>query len=113
MASRLFFAAAVLASASGVFVTSALMSACTQQRLALIPESQRIKTPPEVQQACQLAELKCSRCHDLERIKLAHHDLVDWPVYVDKMRRQPGSGISEDDGKVILKCLQYLRSLGD
>jgi hypothetical protein len=111
MTGRLLVTAALLGTAACLFLTLALITACTQQRLVLIPERQRVRTPPEIQQACSLAELKCSRCHDLERIKLAHHELVNWPVYVEKMRRQPGSGISSDDGTIILKCLDYLKKL--
>jgi hypothetical protein len=79
-----------------------------QERLVLIPPSQSVKTPPPIREACLLTEQKCSRCHDLERIKVAHHALVDWPLYVDKMRRQPGSGITIADTKVIVQCLNYL-----
>jgi hypothetical protein len=92
-------------------VISGLLIACAQQRLVLIDEPDRVRTPPNIREACSVAELKCSRCHDLERIRIAHHALVDWPSYVDKMRRQPGSGITQDDGAIILTCLDYLKDL--
>lgn len=86
-----------------------LLAACaSQDGLILIPSSETMRTAPSVREACRMTEQKCSRCHDLERIKLAHHALVDWPSYVEKMRLQPGSGITVDDKPMILTCLNYL-----
>ncbi len=87
-----------------------LLAGCPPtERLVLLPTSEAARTPPPIREACVLTEQRCSKCHDLERIKVAHHALVDWPMYVDKMRRQPGSGISQEDGKVIVSCLLHLR----
>lgn len=88
-----------------------LLVACTSERLTLVPAPEQARTPPTVRSACALTEQKCSRCHDLERIRLAHHELVDWPVYVDRMRRMPGSGITLDDATVIVRCLKWVESL--
>ncbi len=86
-----------------------LLAACPpQDRMVLIPATETMRTAPPVRAACGITEQKCSRCHDLERIRLAHHALVDWPSYVEKMRLQPGSGISIDDKPMILRCLTYL-----
>jgi hypothetical protein len=86
-----------------------LLAACQpQERLVLIPLSESVRTPPTIREACVLTEQKCSKCHDLERIKVAHHALIDWPSYVEKMRRQPGSAITPEDGSVIVRCLNYL-----
>ena len=85
----------------------AVLVACNQAAITLLPD--RARTPPAIRDACMLAEQRCTRCHDLERIKLAHWALVDWRYYVDRMRRQPGSGISEGDGQVILGCLEYMQ----
>jgi hypothetical protein len=87
-----------------------LLAACPpQERLVLISPKEAPQTRPEIRASCTLAEKKCSRCHDLERIKIANPRLVDWPAYVDKMRRQPSSGISSDDAVVILRCLEYVQ----
>jgi hypothetical protein len=87
-----------------------VLAACgPQERLVLIAPAETARTPPTIRQACSLTEQKCSRCHDLERIRLAHHALVDWPIYVERMRRQPGSGITVADTRVILRCLDHLR----
>lgn len=87
----------------------ALAACAPQDRLILIPANETARTAPTIREACQVTEQKCSRCHDLERIKVAHHALVDWPSYVEKMRLQPGSGISLEDKPVILTCLNFLR----
>lgn len=88
-----------------------LTAACMHEQLTLVPAKEQARTPPTVRDACAVTERKCSRCHDLERIRLAHHELVDWPVYVDRMRRMPGSGITVDDTTVILRCLSWVESL--
>lgn len=86
-----------------------LLAGCQpQERLVLIPPTETARTPPPIRDACLLTEQKCSRCHDLERIKLAHHAMVDWPLYVEKMRRQPGSAITIADTSVIVRCLNHL-----
>lgn len=86
-----------------------LLGACgPQDQLVLIPGNETSRTAPSIREACRVTEQKCSRCHDLERIKLAHHAMVDWPSYVEKMRLQPGSGITIDDKPALLSCLRYL-----
>lgn len=74
----------------------------------LFSAGEAARTAPTIRDACAVTEQKCSKCHDLERIRLAHHALVDWPIYVDKMRLQPGSGITVDDTSVIVRCLKHL-----
>ncbi|MBZ0231553.1 MAG: hypothetical protein K8M05_04325 [Deltaproteobacteria bacterium] len=85
------------------------LGACTRDRLELIPASEHARTPPAIRNACGLAEQRCSRCHDLERIQLAHPDLVEWPVYVERMRRMPGSGITTDEAAIIVQCLTWVQ----
>jgi hypothetical protein len=91
----------------GVFFLLALI-ACRRDRTELVPASALPHTPPAIRSACALAEQRCSRCHDLERIQIAHPDLVDWPIYVDRMRRMPGSGITVDEASVIVRCLTWV-----
>ncbi len=64
--------------------------------------------PPEIREACAVTERKCSRCHTIDRVVVAqvssaHH----WEIYVGRMRRMSASGISEDDGRQVLRCLVY------
>jgi hypothetical protein len=51
---------------------------------------------------------RCSKCHALARP--LNSGIVDdnyWAMYVARMRRQPSSGISIDDSRVILRFLHY------
>lgn len=68
--------------------------------------------PPEVQGSYELFAVRCSRCHTLERPLTASINQLDhWRTYVGKMRRQPGSGISETDAERILVFLWYWTQL--
>jgi len=97
---------------AAVVCTCALaIASCTRRRLELLPASEQAHTPPAIREACALAEARCSRCHDLERIQLAHPALVDWPVYVDRMRRMPGSGITVEDASTVVRCLTWISNL--
>jgi hypothetical protein len=76
-------------------------------RLTAPPEA-----PPEIHAACRLAVQRCTRCHPIERVLLARVESPQhWEYYVARMRRQPRSGISEEDGRVIARCL-VARSFG-
>jgi hypothetical protein len=67
------------------------------------------EVPEEIRSACAVAEVRCSKCHPIERLKLARVDKPEhWRLYVNRMRRQPASGISEGDAKTILSCLKFL-----
>ena len=53
-----------------------------------------------------LFALRCSKCHSLARPLNSGIDRDDyWRLYVAKMRRQPGSGISVEDSVAILRFL--------
>ncbi|MGE0870699.1 MAG: hypothetical protein AB7P03_19190 [Kofleriaceae bacterium] len=92
---------------TGALVAIALIViGCSQQRISLLADQAR--TPPTIRKACELAQRKCSRCHGLERIQLAHHNKAEWKAYVDRMRVMPGSGITGGDSEVILRCLDYI-----
>jgi hypothetical protein len=53
-----------------------------------------------------LFALRCSKCHSLSRPLNSGIDRDDyWRLYVAKMRRQPGSGITEEDTVAILRFL--------
>jgi hypothetical protein len=68
--------------------------------------------PPEVRAACDLTAQRCSRCHPIERLMLARvSSPVHWERYVERMRHQPESGITEDEGRIIVRCLVF-RSFG-
>jgi len=51
---------------------------------------------------------RCSKCHSLARpLNSGISDDGYWAMYVARMRRQPGSGISHDDEVAILRFLHY------
>jgi hypothetical protein len=55
-----------------------------------------------------LFALRCSKCHSLARPLSSGIDDDDyWAIYVARMRRQPGSGISQEDTVGILRFLHY------
>lgn len=74
----------------------------------------RDAAPPEIRAACDLAQLKCTRCHTTDRIRMTHvTSPSQWHAYVTRMRRQPGSGIDARDGDAIVRCLVYRTFGGD
>ncbi|HEY6460183.1 MAG TPA: hypothetical protein VIY73_08525 [Polyangiaceae bacterium] len=64
---------------------------------------------PEEQRAdYALFAQRCSKCHSLARpLNSGITDDGYWHMYVEKMRRQPGSGITEADTAPILRFLHW------
>lgn len=57
---------------------------------------------------------RCSKCHGLVRpLHLASQQTSDeyWERYVERMRRQPGSGISPEDGVAVRRFLHVYSRL--
>jgi hypothetical protein len=90
-----------------IFLTAIAQTACPS------PDS-RSETidaatlPQEVRADYEVFAQRCSKCHSLSRP--LNSGIVDddyWAMYVARMRRQPASGISVDDGRVILRFLHY------
>jgi hypothetical protein len=66
------------------------------------------KMPENVRADYQVFAHKCSKCHSLARPLTANiTDDEQWVLYVNRMRRQPGSGISPTDQEAILRFLEY------
>lgn len=86
-------------------IVTLTLAAC--QARPLLPES--AAAPAALRSACALTEQKCTRCHGLDRIRMATWQVVDWRLYVGRMRRQSGSGISAGDAEIILECLTHLQ----
>ena len=64
--------------------------------------------PVEVRADYDLFARRCSKCHALARaLNSGIHDDAMWIAYVNRMRRQPGSGISPQDTEPILRFLHY------
>jgi hypothetical protein len=67
--------------------------------------------PEDVRSDYALFARRCSKCHSLARP--LDSGIVDdqvWVAYVNKMRRQPGSGISPQDAAPILRFLHFYSS---
>ena len=63
---------------------------------------------PEVRGDYAVFERKCSKCHSLARpLQAGITDDEFWKEYVERMRRQPASGILPSDEEPILRFLHY------
>lgn len=64
--------------------------------------------PPEVRDDYQLFTVRCSKCHALSRaLQSGIVDDAYWADYVERMRRQPGSGIAPEESPRIQRFLHY------
>jgi hypothetical protein len=83
-----------------------LIGACGAERLEGIGPVDSL--PPPVRADYEVFALRCSKCHSLARpLNSGIEDDDYWRMYVARMRRQPGSGISQDDTVKILRFLSY------
>ena len=86
----------------------ALAAACSGSSSPRVLLLQPAGAPPEIREACALAEIRCSSCHTLERITNAvHRTAPEWAWQVRRMRLMPASGISPADADTIVKCLVW------
>lgn len=66
------------------------------------------KLPENVRDDYALFARRCSKCHSIARpLTSGISDDEQWVNYVNRMRRQPGSGISMEDQERILRFLRY------
>ena len=66
------------------------------------------KVPVELRADYAVFEQRCSKCHSLARpLTSGIDDDEYWKRYVERMRRQPSSGISPEDEIPILRFLHY------
>ena len=64
--------------------------------------------PESVRGDYELFAVRCSKCHSLARpLESGITDDAFWKEYVERMRRQPSSGISPADEVRILRFLHY------
>ncbi len=92
-----------LATFSAALLVTILPLAC-QRTEGLDPS----KMPENVRADYEVFANRCSKCHSLARPLTANiTDDEQWVLYVNRMRRQPGSGISRTDQDGILRFLKY------
>ena len=66
------------------------------------------KIPSDLRADYAIFEQRCSKCHSLARpLTSGIDDDEYWKRYVERMRRQPASGISPEDEVPILRFLHY------
>jgi hypothetical protein len=64
--------------------------------------------PPDLRPDYAVFARRCSKCHSLARpLGSGISEDAAWVDYVDRMRRQPGSGISQADVAPILRFLHH------
>ena len=92
--------------ASALVVTSLLTIGCAVHEPA---EGLPVATlPEEVRADYEVFAQRCSKCHSLSRpLQSGITDDGFWKEYVERMRRQAGSGISPGDEEPILRFLHY------
>ena len=68
----------------------------------------RATLPEDVRADYDVFARRCSKCHSLARpLTSGITDDAQWTMYVNRMRRQPGSGISYEDQERILRFLRF------
>jgi hypothetical protein len=73
-----------------------------------VDEVDRAKLPADLRGDYAVFAQRCSKCHSLARpLTSGIDDDEYWRRYVERMRRQPASGISPDDEPPILRFLHY------
>lgn len=87
-----------------VLLLLALLGACGPKNEGLDTS----KMPSDLRSDYDVFAQRCSKCHSLARPLQANiTDDQQWIDYVNRMRRQPGSGISYDDQEHILRFLKW------
>jgi glycine betaine catabolism B len=67
-----------------------------------------VRTKPvaiDMNQASDLMQKRCSKCHNLDRVVGARKDAHGWMRTVERMRAMPGADISDTDGQMIVSYL--------
>jgi hypothetical protein len=107
--------AAPRAHAALIFIAVALatviVAACSGAQGRMRPSGEGIDAaslPEEVRGDYRVFAHRCSKCHSLARsLQSGIQDDAYWVLYVQRMKRQPGSGISDADEVVILRFLSF------
>jgi ferredoxin-NADP reductase len=84
-------------------VTPYLARATKIEQVSIDPEQTPVAI--DMNQAADLMQKRCSKCHNLDRVVGARKDAQGWIATVDRMRVLPGADISEADEKTIVSYL--------
>jgi hypothetical protein len=90
---------------AGTFALIAGLSGCPSSRVDGLNVAE---LPAGLRDDYGLFAQRCSKCHSLARpLESGITDDGYWRAYVERMRRQPSSGISQADEPPILRFLHY------
>lgn len=85
----------MIASTAGPY----LMRASKIEQVSIDPADAPVTI--DMNQASDLMQKRCSKCHNLDRVVGARKDAQGWLETVNRMRTLPGSGISETEARSI------------
>ena len=94
----------------GLVSTALILAGCISSsgRRGGLTAAQVEKIPKELVSDYVLFSKRCSRCHTLSRpINAPISSVQHWVAYVNRMRLNPGSGISPKDAKRIVRFLDH------
>jgi len=85
------------------------LSACPGSMSSENPLLHEMESPSKiVQEGCELAYRKCTRCHTIERLMATKpSDAHAWRRYVRRMRMMPSAAIQVSEEPKIVQCLVY------
>jgi ferredoxin-NADP reductase len=69
------------------------------------PEVRAQPVPIDINEASDLMQKRCSKCHNLDRVVGTRKDAHGWMRTVERMRAMPGAGISDTDAQMIVSYL--------
>ena len=75
------------------------------ERVSINPAVQAQPVVIDINQASQLMQKRCSKCHNLDRVVGARKDTPGWMRTVERMRAMPEADISDTDAQMIVSYL--------
>ena len=102
-----------------IFVLAFVLIASTAgPYLARVSKIEQVSIDPanapvtiDMNQASELMQKRCSKCHNLDRVVGARKDVQGWIATVNRMREMPSAAISQADAQAILSYLAYQSQL--
>lgn len=91
----------LIASTAGPYLTRASKI----ERVLVNPGVQAKPVAIDVNEATDLMQKRCSKCHNLDRVVGARKDAPGWIRTVDRMRAMPGAEISGTEAQMIVSYL--------
>jgi hypothetical protein len=92
-----------------LFASAVSLASCSGGGVVVRGEGLDVSAlPANIQPEYAVFSQRCSKCHSLTRpLNSGIADDHYWQLYVERMRRQPASGITLEDVPVILRFLHY------